>query len=344
MTHLRKLITIDRYIQEREKQHPQATGELSSILTNLALAAKVVSLEINKAGLVDILGFTGDNNVHGETVRKLDLYAHEILLRSLDYFGLIAALGSEEEEDLIRLPQGEKVGKYIVLFDPLDGSTNIDVNVSIGTIFSIYRRKETTSKIAQLADCLQPGSEQVAAGYILYGSSTIFVYTTGGEGVHAFTLDQSIGEFLLSQENIKIPKQGRIYSTNEGNYKYWNGGLKKFIKYLQDAVDRNEKPYSSRYIGSMVADIHRNLIYGGIFIYPEDKLRPNGKLRLLYECNPMAFIVEAAGGKASDGRNRILDIQPTDLHQKVPVYIGSCELVELVEKFIKEEDERLLIQ
>lgn len=337
MNHIQRLNTIDRFILEKEKQHPEATGELSYILTNISLAAKVISAEVNRAGLADILGYTGDANVHGERIRKLDLFAQDILIRSLDYFGLVAALASEEEEDVIRMPKGNRVGKYVVLFDPLDGSTNIDVNVSIGTIFSIYKRETDTSKPGEISDCVQPGNKQVAAGYVLYGTSTIFVYTTG-DGVHAFTLDQSIGEFLLSQENIKMPKTGTIYSTNEGNYKYWNSGLKRFIKHLQDAVDRNEKPFSSRYIGSMVSDIHRNLIYGGIFIYPEDKLRPNGKLRLVYECNPMAFIVEAAGGKATDGHRRILDIKPDQIHQRAPIYIGSTELVELVEKFIKEEE------
>jgi len=337
MQHLSKFKTIDRFILEKERQHPEATGELSAILTNLAVAAKIVSNEVNKAGLVDILGYTGDVNVQGEQVKKLDIYANDIFTKSMDYFGLIAALASEEEDDLIRMPKGDEAGKYIVLFDPLDGSSNIDVNVSIGTIFSIYKKKTPNGKPGDLQDCLQPGSEQVAAGYILYGSSTIFVYTTG-EGVHGFTLDPSIGEFLLSHENIRIPEDGRIYSLNEGNYKYWHQGLKNFIKYLQDATDRDEEQYTARYIGSMVADIHRNLIYGGIFIYPRDKKRSEGKLRLIYECNPMAFIVEAAGGKASNGRKRILDLEPSYLHERTPIYIGSKELVDLAEKFIIEAD------
>lgn len=337
MQHLSKFKTIDRFILEKERQHPEATGELSAILTNLAVAAKIVSNEVNKAGLVDILGYTGDVNVQGEQVKKLDIYANDIFTKSMDYFGLIAALASEEEDDLIRMPKGDEAGKYIVLFDPLDGSSNIDVNVSIGTIFSIYKKKTPNGKAGDLQDCLQSGSEQVAAGYILYGSSTIFVYTTG-EGVHGFTLDPSVGEFLLSHENIRIPENGRIYSLNEGNYKYWHQGLKNFIKYLQDATDRDEDQYTARYIGSMVADIHRNLIYGGIFIYPRDKKRPEGKLRLIYECNPMAFIVEAAGGKASNGRKRILDLEPSYLHERTPVYIGSKELVDLAEKFIIEAD------
>lgn len=337
MQYLKKFKTIDRFILEKERQYPEATGELSAILTNLAVAAKIVSNEVNKAGLVDILGYTGENNVHGEQVKKLDVYANDIFTKSMDYFGLIAALASEEEDDLIRMPKGDEAGKYIVLFDPLDGSSNIDVNVSIGTIFSIYKKKTPNGKVGDLQDCLQAGKEQVAAGYILYGSSTIFVYTTG-EGVHGFTLDPSVGEFLLSHEDIRIPDGGKVYSLNEGNYKYWHQGLKNFIKHLQDADDRNEEQYTSRYIGSMVADIHRNLIYGGIFIYPRDKKRPEGKLRLIYECNPMAFIVEAAGGKASDGRKRILDLKPTYLHEKTPIYIGSKYLVDLAEKFIKEAD------
>jgi len=330
------LITIDRHILEGEKKHPEATGELSSILTNIALAAKVISLEVNKAGLVDILGYTGDKNVQGELVKKLDVYAHNVLLTTLDYFGLIAAIVSEEDEDVIKMPSGHHQGKYIVLFDPLDGSSNIDVNVSIGTIFSIYKRHPENNG-NDISDCLQKGAEQVAAGYVLYGSSTIFVYTTG-EGVFGFTLDPAVGEFLLSHPNIKIPNEGRIYSLNEGNYKYWNPGLKKYIKYLQDAVDRKEEPYTARYIGSMVADIHRNLIYGGIFIYPADRRRPKGKLRLMYECNPMAFIVESAGGKASTGRKRILDIQPKKLHERSPIYIGSAPMVDQVCKFIEEEE------
>jgi fructose-1,6-bisphosphatase I len=256
----------------------------------------------------------------------------------MDYGGHLCAMASEEEEDLIHIPPQHSIGKYLMLFDPLDGSSNIDVNVSIGTIFSIYSRVTKEGEPGSEEDFLQPGHKQVAAGYILYGSSTLFVYTAG-EGVHGFTLDPAFGEFLLSHENIRIPEKARIYSLNEGNYKYWHPGLKKYIKYIQDADNRGREPYSSRYIGSMVADVHRNLIYGGIFIYPADKRNPNGKLRLMYECNPMAFIVEQAGGRAIDGKSRILDIQPESIHQRVPIYIGSKEAVDKVEEFLKFEEQ-----
>ena len=331
-------MTIQRHILEGESKHPEATGEFSSLLTDLALAAKVISLEVNKAGLVDILGFTGDKNVHGERVKKLDMFAHETLLKSMEYGGHFCVMASEEEQDIIHIPEEHKIGKYVLIFDPLDGSSNIDVNVSIGTIFSIYRRVSPEGQPGTLEDCIQKGTEQVAAGYILYGSSTMMVYTAG-EGVFGFTLDPSFGEFLLSHENMKIPKQGKIYSINEGNYKYWRPGLKNYIKYLQDIDNLNGNPYSARYIGSLVADIHRNLMYGGIFIYPADKIHPNGKLRLMYECNPMAMIVEAAGGRATDGKNRILELKPESLHQSAPIYIGSEEDVLLVEKFLREEEE-----
>lgn len=332
-----RFMTLPRHIDEGEKLHPGATGELSAILNQIGLAAKVISLEVNKAGLADILGFTGDENVHGEQVKKLDMFAHDTLIRALDHTGHFCVMASEEEEDIIHIPEKHKIGKYVILFDPLDGSSNIDANVSIGTIFSIYKRIDSSEDgPGTLEDCLQKGDSQVAAGYIVYGSSTIFVYTAG-HGVFGFTLDPAFGEFLLSHENITLKPRGGIYSINEGNYKYWLPGLKKYIKHLQ-AWDNHEKPYKSRYIGSMVADIHRNLLYGGIFMYPGDKRNPNGKLRLVYECNPMAFIVEAAGGKATDGKgNRILEMKPTELHQRVPIYIGSKEDVELVEKFIEEE-------
>lgn len=333
-----RFMTLGRHILEGERRHPEATGELSALLTDFALAAKVISNEVNKAGLVDILGFTGEENVHGEKVKKLDMYAHEMLFKAMDHGGHLAVMASEEEEDLVHIPHHHDIGKYILLFDPLDGSSNIDVNVSIGTIFSIYKRvTPDDGEPGTLEDCLQPGVKQVAAGYVLYGSSTIFVYTTG-EGVYGFTLDPSVGEFLLSHDNIRIPKDCKIYSINEGNYKYWHRGLKKYIKYLQDSDDRRGWPYTARYIGSMVADIHRNLLYGGIFIYPADKRNPDGKLRLMYECNPMAFIVEAAGGKAIDGKRRIMEIQPESLHQRVPIYIGSELAVNTVAKFLQDEE------
>lgn len=334
---MNSFMTIQRHILEEEKKHPEATGELSALLSDLTLAAKVISLEVNKAGLVDVLGFTGDQNVHGEKVKKLDVFAHEMMIHAMNHGGHLAVMASEEEEDIIHIPERHRVGKYVLLFDPLDGSSNIDANVSIGTIFSIYKRVTPDEGPSSMRDCLQPGRKQIAAGYVVYGSSTIMVYTAG-DGVHGFTLDPAFGEFLLSHENIEIPTTASIYSLNEGNYKYWHKGLKKYIKYVQDADDRRGKPYSARYIGSMVADVHRNLLYGGIFIYPADKRSPNGKLRLCYECNPMAYIVEQAGGRAIDGKQRILDIKPESLHQRVPIYIGSESAVNMVEKFLQEEE------
>ncbi len=333
-----RFMTLARHIIEGERMHPEATGELSSLLSDLSLAAKVISLEVNKAGLVDILGFTGDNNVHGEQVKKLDMFAHDMMYRAMDHGGHLCVMASEEEEDIIHIPPQYKIGKYVLLFDPLDGSSNIDANVSIGTIFSIYKRVSPDGKPGILEDCLQQGMEQVAAGYIIYGSSTIFVYTAG-HGAHGFTLDPSFGEFLLSHENIKTPKKAKIYSINEGNYLYWHPGLKKYIKYLQEEDKESSRPYSSRYIGSMVADIHRNLLYGGIFMYPADSRHPNGKLRLMYECNPMAFIVEEAGGRASNGKTRILEVKPEKLHQRIPIFIGSEEDVLKVEEFMQEEEQ-----
>lgn len=329
--------TLARHIINQEKKHPEATGELSNLLHDLSLATKVISLEVNKAGLVDILGFTGDNNVHGEQVKKLDMYAHDMMVRAMDHGGHLCAMASEEEEDIIHIPPHFHVGKYVLLFDPLDGSSNIDANVSIGTIFSIYKRVSPDNQPGTTEDCLQPGHKQVAAGYVIYGSSTMMVYTAGN-GTHGFTLDPAFGEYILSHKNIQTPKKSKIYSINEGNYLYWHPGLKKYIKYLQDEDKATDRPYSSRYIGSMVADIHRNLLYGGIFMYPADSRNPNGKLRLMYECNPMAFIIEQAGGRASNGKQRMLDIQPENLHQRVPVFIGSEEDVKMVEKFMAEEE------
>ncbi len=335
-----RFMTLPRHIMEGEKLHPEATGELSAILLQLGLAAKIISLEVNKAGLVDILGFTGDSNVHGEKVKKLDIYAHEMLIKAMDHGGHFCVMASEEEEDIIHLPPHQKIGKYVLLFDPLDGSSNIDANISIGTIFSIYQRISEGNGPGNREDCLQPGYKQVAAGYIVYGSSTILVYTAGhGHGVYGFTLDPAFGEFLLSHDDIKIPKQGRIYSLNEGNYFSWPQGLKNYIKYLQ-ANMFDGKPYQARYVGSMVADIHRTLLYGGIFIYPGDKRNPKGKLRLMYECNPMAFIMEEAGGRATDGKKRILELQPNNLHERTPIYIGSEDDVLLVEKYLREGEDR----
>lgn len=333
----KRFMTLPRHILEGEKEHPEATGELSTILLQLGLAAKMISLEVNKAGLANIIGFTGEENVHGEKVKKLDIFAHEMLVKAMDHGGHFCVMASEEEEDIIHLPPNKKIGKYVLLFDPLDGSSNIDANISIGTIFSIYKRISHGDGPGTLEDCLQPGYKQEVAGYIVYGSSTIFVYTAG-HGVYGFTLDPAFGEFLLSHDNIKIPKSGRIYSLNEGNYFSWPKGLKDYIKYLQ-ANYYDGKPYQARYVGSMVADIHRTLLYGGIFIYPGDRRNPKGKLRLCYECNPMAFIVEAAGGRATDGKQRILEKKPEALHERTPIYIGSEEDVLLVEKFLRESRE-----
>lgn len=332
-----KFNTLARHIYEEERNYPEATGELSDLLHDLSLAAKVISLEVNKAGLVDILGFTGDENVHGERVKKLDMFANDMMIKAMDHGGHLCVMASEEEEDIIHIPPEFYIGKYVLLFDPLDGSSNIDANVSIGTIFSIYKRISPEGGPGTMEDCLQPGIKQVAAGYIIYGSSTIFVYTSGN-GVHGFTLDPSFGEFILSHPNIRTPQKGKIYSINEGNYLYWHPGLKKYIKWLQDEEMATERPYSSRYIGSMVADIHRNLLFGGIYMYPADSRNPNGKLRMMYECNPMAFIVEQAGGRASNGKQRMLEVQPTSLHQRTPIFIGSEEDVLLVEKFMREYD------
>ena len=332
-----KFLTLARHIIEEEKKHPHATGELSGLLHDLSLAAKVISLEVNKAGLVDILGFTGDSNVHGERVKKLDIFAHDMLIWAMDHGGHLCVMASEEEEDIIHIPPKYNIGKYVLLFDPLDGSSNIDANVSIGTIFSIYRRVSPAGEPGTLEDCLQQGFKQVAAGYVVYGSSTILVYTAGND-VHGFTLDPAFGEFILSHKNIQTPKKSKIYSINEGNYLYLHPGLKKYIKYLQEEDEQTGRPYTGRYIGSMIADFHRNLLYGGIFMYPADSRNPNGKLRLMYECNPVAFIIEQAGGKAIDGKQRILDIKPENLHQRVPIFVGSEEDVNMVEKFLKESE------
>lgn len=332
-----QFMTLARHIIEEQQKHPEASGELSKLLHDLSLAAKVISLEVNKAGLADILGFTGDSNVHGEEVKKLDVFAHDMMVKALDHGGHLCVMASEEQEDIIPIPKKFNIGKYVLLFDPLDGSSNIDANISIGTIFSIYRRVSSDGVPGTLEDCLQPGSQQVAAGYIVYGSSTILVYTAG-EGVHGFTLDPAFGEFILSHPNIQTPKKSKIYSINEGNYLYWHPGLKKYIKYLQEEDKATGRPYSSRYIGSMVADIHRNLLYGGIFMYPADSRHTCGKLRLMYECNPMAFIVEQAGGRATNGKMRMLDIVPEKLHQRVPIFIGSEEDVKTVEKFMAEAE------
>lgn len=328
-----KVIPIERHIIEGERAHPGATGDFSGLLRDLTLAAKIIWREVSKAGLVDILGDVGRENISGDQVKKLDVFADDTIYKAMDHGGHLCVMASEENEDVLHIPDQYPTGKYVLLYDPLDGSSNIDANVNIGTIFSIYRRV-TPSGNGRLEDCLQPGYKQLAAGYIIYGSSTMLVYTTG-DGVHGFTLDPSIGEFLLSHENIRIPKKGTIYSVNVGNYSRWNEGMKKYVHYLHEEEKPSNRPYSLRYIGSMVADIHRTLLYGGIFMYPGDKKNPEGKLRLMYECNPMAFIIEQAGGRASNGKQRILDIQPSSLHQHTPLFLGSEQDICVAEEFIQ---------
>ncbi|HEX7050594.1 MAG TPA: class 1 fructose-bisphosphatase [Longimicrobiales bacterium] len=327
------IMTIERHIIEQERHYPEATGAFSSILYDIALAAKVISHEVNKAGLLDILGSAGTTNVHGEHVKKLDIYAHEVLFKALDHGGHLCCIASEEAEDILPIPDQFPTGHYALLYDPLDGSSNIEANVSVGTIFSIHRKISSHPRGA-VEDCLQPGRRQVAAGYVVYGSSTMLVYTTG-TGVHGFTLDPSIGEFVLSHPNIRIPTPGkRIYSCNEGNYTRWTERQQRLVDHLKGIDGRNSKPFSARYIGSMVADVHRTLLYGGLFMYPVDTVKNSGKLRLLYEAAPVALICEQAGGRASDGERDILDIEPESLHQRTPLYIGSRELVDLAESFL----------
>ena len=320
-----KIVTLQRHILEEESIHsPNAKGDFTRMMLDLALAIKMISREVTKAGLVEILGATEDQNVHGETVMKLDMFAQERIFKAMDHGGQLCCMASEEVEGLIKIPDQFEKGNYILVFDPLDGSSNIDKNVSIGTIFAIYRRK-TASGDGTLEDVLQAGTEQVAAGYVVYGSSTMLVYSTGS-GVHGFTLDPSVGEFLLSHPNMRIPDRGKYYSINEGNSKFWDEGTKRFVDWLKERDPATHRPYSLRYIGSMVSDFHRNLITGGIFIYPldhRDPKNPKPKLRLVYECNPLAFIVEQAGGLATTGEQRILEVVPTGLHQRVPLVIGS---------------------
>ena len=328
--------TLGQFIIEKQADFPYAKGELSRLLRDIGIASKIVNREVNKAGLVDILGDVGSRNVQGEDQKKLDVFANTQFITALTSGGECCIVASEEEDEFVAIDSPvSKNAKYIVCIDPLDGSSNIDCNVAVGTIFSILRRKTVNGK-ATIADVLQKGTEQVAAGYVIYGSSTMLVYTTG-KGVNGFTLDPSIGEFCLSHPDLKIPAAGKIYSINEGNYVHFPLGVKKYLKYAQVEDKATNRPFTSRYIGSMVADIHRNLIKGGIYMYPTTAGSPSGKLRLMYECNPMAFIVEQAGGSASDGFQRILDIEPTELHQRTAVYIGSKEMVQQVESLLAEE-------
>lgn len=331
------IITIERHIIDMERKHPEATGAFSTILYDIAFAAKMIAREVNMAGLIDILGGTDERNIHGEEVQKLDAWAHDVIFKALDHCGHLACMASEEADEFLPIPDKFKTGNYVLLYDPLDGSSNIDANVSIGTIFSIHRKISEGERGSE-TDCLQPGRDQVAAGYVVYGSSTMMVYTTG-HGVYGFTLDPSIGEFLLSHDDIRFPTPGkRIYSANEGNYANWSAGQRAYIDHLKGLDGSNTKPFSSRYIGSLVADFHRNLLYGGVFMYPADRKSPEGKLRLLYEAAPLAFIAEQAGGRASTGTQDIRDVVPTDLHQRVPLYIGSKQWVDLAEEYLKQDE------
>ncbi|MFQ5543454.1 MAG: class 1 fructose-bisphosphatase [Nitrospiria bacterium] len=320
--------TLTRFLIEEQRKHAGASGDFTGLLSEIATVAKVVSREVNKAGLIDILGFQGSKNVQGEKVQKLDLYANEVFINTLRHTGHLIGIVSEEMAGIYQIPEDCPKGKYVFLMDPLDGSSNIDVNISIGSIFSIFRRKSNTPH-ATMGDFLQPGRSQIGAGYVIYGSSTMLVYTTG-HGVHGFTLDPGIGEFLLSHEAIKIPSNGTMYSINEAYSPSWPKPVRRFI-----ALAKKERK-SARYVGSLVADFHRNLLKGGVFLYPADAKHPEGKLRLLYEAAPLSFIVEQASGKASNGQGRVLDIIPEKLHQRVPLIIGSAEDVEQVEDYFLE--------
>jgi len=328
--------TIGEFIIESQNHFKYTSGELSRLLSSIRLAAKVVNREVNKAGLVDILGDQGSENIQGEAQQKLDVFANEAFITALTNREVVCGIASEENDEFIKIENGDNIAsKYVVLMDPLDGSSNIDVNVSVGTIFSIYRRISETGSPVVLEDFLQPGSEQVAAGYVLYGSSTMMVYTTG-HGVNGFTLDPSIGSFYLSHPKMETPRNGKIYSINEGNYIHFPQGVKDYLKYCQE--EKGDRPYTSRYIGSLVSDFHRNLIKGGIYIYPTSTKAPKGKLRLLYECNPIAFLAEQSGGMATDGHQRIMEIKPTELHQRVPFFVGSKNMVMKAMEFMEDCD------
>ncbi|WP_121667375.1 class 1 fructose-bisphosphatase [Mesonia aquimarina] len=334
----RKNQTLGEFIIENQEAFPYSSGELSRLINSIRLAAKVVNHEVNKAGLVDITGAVGETNIQGEEQQKLDVYANEKFIQTLTNREIVCGIASEENDDFITI-QGQNKdhqNKYVLLMDPLDGSSNIDVNVSVGTIFSVYRRVTPIGTPVTKEDFLQPGNKQVAAGYVVYGTSTMLVYTTG-HGVNGFTLNPAIGTYYLSHPNMQFSETGRIYSINEGNYNHFPQGVKDYIKYCQ--AEEEDRPYTSRYIGSLVSDIHRNMIKGGIYIYPKSSKSSNGKLRLLYECNPMAFIAEQAGGKASDGFQRIMDIKPKELHQRVPFFCGSKKMVEKAEEFMKNAPE-----
>jgi fructose-1,6-bisphosphatase I len=330
------ILTIERHILEQQKQHPHATGAFTGLLYDIALAAKIIARETTRAGLVDILGATDGENVYGERQQKLDVFADRIIFQMNDHTGRLCAMASEENEDLIPIPEGFDCGRYLLLYDPLDGSSNIDVNVSIGMIFAIHR-KISAGMRGTLEDALQPASKLVAAGYVIFGSSTMLVYSTG-QGVHGFTLDPGVGEFMLSHENIQLPAQPRYYSANQGYEATWTPGVQAYTKWLQGMGDPVREPLALRYTGAMVADFHRNLLRGGVFYYPGEQRDPAGKMRLMFEAQALAFIISEAGGYASDGIGSILDIQPHNLHQRVPLFMGNRDLVEMAENFIREQD------
>ncbi|MBZ0253623.1 MAG: class 1 fructose-bisphosphatase [Candidatus Methylomirabilis sp.] len=328
-------ITLTQHIMEEQRGFMTATGEFSELLSQIGVAGKIISAEVNRAGLADILGLTGATNVQGEEVMKLDVFANQVMTEMLARCGRVCVMASEEVDEAIVPPAGERpLGKYAIAFDPLDGSSNIDVNVSIGTIFSIYRRRTPGAGAGHAEDLLQSGRNLVGAGYIVYGSSTMLVYSTG-TGVWGFTLDPSVGEFLLSHDGIKMPPKCAYYSINEGNAALWGKGTRNFVEYVKEKDPETGRPYGGRYIGSLVADFHRNLLRGGVFLYPADAKSPQGKLRLLYEAIPMAFIAEQAGGYASNGAEAILDVQPTSLHQRTPLIVGDRKAVELYEEFVR---------
>lgn len=336
MLHPSMVTTLERFILEQQAFHDDSTGELTNLLYDIALAAKLIAAQIRRAGLVNMLGSASAINVQGEEQQKLDVFANETLKHALNHTGRVCTMASEEDEELIPIPEGYAAGKYAVMFDPLDGSSNIDVNAAVGTIFAIMHRKSTSGQ-GTMDDVLQTGDQLVAAGYVIYGSSVMMVYSTG-DGVHGFTLDPTIGEFLLSHENIRTPATGKYYSVNESNFGRWSKGVQRAVRGFHGDDPERMGGKNSRYIGSLVADFHRNLITGGVFMYPADVRNPHGKLRLLYECMPMAFLAEAAGGKATDGRQRIGGITPTSLHQRTPLVIGSADDVDYVSRVIAEHE------
>lgn len=337
MLHRTIVTTLERFILDQEAEYPEGSSELTNLLYDIALGAKLIGAQIRRAGLINILGAAGAVNVQGEEQQKLDIFANETLKNALNNTGRVCTMASEEDEEIIPIPDGYPAGHYVVMFDPLDGSSNIDVNAAVGTIFAIMRRI-TTSGQGTLQDVLQPGAALVAAGYVIYGSSVMMVYSAG-HGVHGFTLDPTIGEFLLSHEQVTTPSTGKYYSVNESNFSRWSRGVQRAVRGFHGDDPARMKGKNSRYIGSLVADFHRNLIAGGVFMYPADSKNPDGKLRLLYECMPMAFLAEAAGGKATDGRRRILDIQPTSLHQRTPLVIGGASDVDYVATVIGEVED-----